>query len=323
VLKSILLAVLGVGLGLPGGLVIGSRPRSAPVRCMPALQNLGAAIAQWQSEGASITNDAPVPANLKDISPEMTVEPRVVGTNTDQQYFLIEHKKGTEAGQARGLILILPGGAGTADFLPFCANVLTRYGIPADFVAAEMVAPQWSKDENRVVWPSRVFPDPLAKFTTEEFVAAVAKDVGRLRKIDERYVFTLGWSSSGHALYSISLSDPKVRGSIIAMSRFLPGRMGNLDQARGRKYFLYHSPQDLICPFREAQLAERTLAEHGANVKLVSYRGGHGWVPNTYYCDRIMEGILWLKGTNSEPAGGGQPIRPGTNRTPSAADSRR
>lgn len=265
-------------------------------------------------------------SQAQEISSKLSVQTHSVGTNTDQKYFLIEHKNGPETGKARGLILILPGGTGSADFLPFCANVLTLYGIPADFVAAELVAPQWSKDENRVVWPGRAFPDPQSKFTSEEFLAAVTKDVCRLRKIDERYVFTLGWSSSGHVLYSASISDPKVRGSIVAMSRFLPDRLSKLNQVRGKNYFIYHSPEDQICPFKEAELAEKTLKEHGAKVKLVSYHGGHGWVPNTYYCDRIREGIEWLKGINSEPAGaanGSQPIGPETNRTSSAAGTRR
>jgi predicted esterase len=265
-------------------------------------------------------------SQAQEISSKVSVQAQTVGTNSDQKYFLIEHKDGTEPGRGRGLILILPGGPGSADFLPFCANVLTLYGIPADFVAAELVAPQWSKDENRVVWPSRAFPDPQAKFTSEEFLAAVTKDVCRLHKIDERYIFTLGWSSSGHVLYSVSISDPKVRGSLVAMSRFMPDHLGNLDQARGKNYFIYHSPEDQICPFVEAKVAERNLKEHGAKVKLVSYNGGHGWLPYTFYCDRIREGIEWLKGINSEPDGAAnrsQPIRSETNRTSSAAGSRR
>jgi predicted esterase len=265
-------------------------------------------------------------SQAQEISSAVSVQQRTAGTNSEQEYFLIEHKSGTEPGKALGLILILPGGPGSADFLPFCANVLMLYGIPADFVVAELVAPQWSKDENRVVWPGRAFPDPHSQFTSEEFLAAVTKDVCGLRKIDERYIFTLGWSSSGHVLYSVSLSDPRVRGSIIAMSRFLPARLGKLDQARGKNYFLYHSPEDQICPFNEAQLAEQMLKEHGAKVKLVSYSGGHGWAPNTYYCDRIKEGIEWLRGINSGPqhaADGSQPVRSATNGKSAAAGSRR
>lgn len=256
----------------------------------------------------------------QEIDPKIFTQERTVSTNANQKYFLIEHKSTADPRKPRGLILILPGGPGSADFLPFCANVLTLYGISDDFVAAELVAPQWRKDENRVVWPSNAFPEPQAKFTSEQFVDEVTRDICKVRNIDERYIFTLGWSSSGHVLYSLSISNPKIRGSIIAMSRFFPQRLGKLDEARGKNYFLYHSPEDQICPFSEAQLAEKTLAEHGAKVKLVSYKGGHGWVPNTYYCDHIKEGIEWLRSVNRERDGSGKPS-PGseTNRPPSSA----
>src|SRR5256885_326055 len=112
-------------------------------------------------------------SQAQEISSKVSVQTQTVGRNADQKYFLIEHKGGTETGKARGLILILPGGPGSADFLPFCANVLTLYGIPADFVAAELVAPQWSTNEDRVVWPSRAFPDRHSKFTSDEFLGAV------------------------------------------------------------------------------------------------------------------------------------------------------
>src|SRR5262245_23636196 len=70
----------------------------------------------------------------QDISPQLSVQERTVGTNTLQKYFLIEHRSGPDTNSAaRGLVLILPGGAGDAAFLPFCANVLTLYGIPDDF----------------------------------------------------------------------------------------------------------------------------------------------------------------------------------------------
>jgi predicted esterase len=169
-------------------------------------------------------------------------------------------------------------------------------------VVAELIAPQWTNDENRIVWPSKLFPDPNAQFTTEEFIAAVINDISKSRKIDDRFVFTLGWSSSGHVLYSASMTEPKVRGSIIAMSRFIQGVFPNLELARGKNYFLYQSPDDKICRFAEAQIAEQVLTEHGANVRLVSYPGGHGWAPNTPHYDRIKEGIEWLKGLNSPTA---------------------
>jgi len=78
-----------------------------------------------------------------------------------------------EAGGAEGIWPAphLPGGPGSAEFLPFCANVITKYAVPKDMVVAELVAPVWDKQEALgLVWPSRVFRSASAKFTSEEFV---------------------------------------------------------------------------------------------------------------------------------------------------------
>jgi predicted esterase len=211
----------------------------------------------------------------------------------------MRQRKPVQPADRYGLVVIVPGGPGTAEFLPFCANVLTAVAIPDDFLVAELVAPQWRPGDDRTVWPSHVFPDDKAEFTTEAFLSAVIDEVTSKQPIDERYVFTLGWSSSGHVLYSASTRVPKVRGSVIAMSRFLPSRSVEMDKLKGKAYYLYHSPEDKICPYAEAELAVKTLKEHGAQAKLVSYKGGHGWVPFTFYGDRIKEGILWLKDLNA------------------------
>jgi hypothetical protein len=58
VLRSSLLVVLGVAIGLPTGLVIGSRPKRDPVPCIPGLRNLDAAVAQWDQESGRGTNAA-------------------------------------------------------------------------------------------------------------------------------------------------------------------------------------------------------------------------------------------------------------------------
>src|SRR5262249_22382228 len=142
-------------------------------------------------------------------------------------------------------------------------------------------------------------PDDKAEFTTEAFLAAVIDEVSKKEAIDERFVFTLGWSSSGHVLYSASTRLPQVRGSVIAMSRFLPDRYVEKDKLKGKAYYLYHSPEDAVCPFAEAELAVKTLKGHGAEARLISYKGGHGWVPFTFYGDRIKEGVLWLKDLNT------------------------
>ncbi len=234
-----------------------------------------------------------------EINEEIAVQRSYVGGNTKQQYFLMRHRRPAQPVDKYGLVVIVPGGPGTADFLPFGANVLTRHAIPEDFLVAQLVAPQWRLGDDRIVWPSHVFPDDKAEFTTEAFIAAVIDEVGTTERIDPRFVFTLGWSSSGHVLYSASTRVPKVRGSIVAMSRFLPARSVETDKVKGKAYYLYHSPDDRVCRFTEAELAVKTLKQHGAEAKLVSYKGGHGWQPFTFYADRIKEGILWLRDLNT------------------------
>ncbi len=113
------------------------------------------------------------------------------------------------------------------------------------------MAHPWRQGDDRIVWPSHVFPDEKAEFTIEAFLAAVIDEVSKKHPIDERFVFTLGWSSSGHVLYSASTRVPKVRGSVIAMSRFLSGRSVETEKLKGKAYYVYHSPDDTICPFAD------------------------------------------------------------------------
>ena len=131
------------------------------------------------------------------------------------------------------------------------------------------------------------------KFGTEEFVAAVVKDVAKRQPIDRGRVFTLAWSSSGPAAYAASLSSDRITGSFIAMSVFKPGLLPPLEKAKGHAYFLYHSPDDRVCPFRMAEQAARDLKKSGATVTLATYDGGHGWRGGLY--DQMREGLQWLE----------------------------
>jgi predicted esterase len=278
------------------------------VHCLPSTA-LILALAMGCSRQASSPTSSPItpPQQSADewkrpaeIEVNISVERCSAGGSSKQQYFVMRHRKPAKPANKYGLVVILPGGPGSAEFLPFCANVLTGFAIPDDFLVAQLVAPQWRPGDDRIVWPSHVFPDQKADFTTEAFLAAVIDEVSKKEPIDGRFVFTLGWSSSGHVLYSASTRVPKVRGSVIAMSTFFPDRSVETDKLKGKPYYLYHSPEDKICPFAHAELAAKTFKEHGAEVKLVSYKGGHGWQPFTFYADRIKEGILWLKDMNTE-----------------------
>src|SRR5262249_12113904 len=72
-------------------------------------------------------------ARPPEIQENISVERCHVGGNSKQLYFLMRQRKPATPADKHGLLVIVPGGPGTADFLPFCANVLTAVAIPDDF----------------------------------------------------------------------------------------------------------------------------------------------------------------------------------------------
>lgn len=241
-------------------------------------------------------------SEAQDLNKFVTTEERTVDKDPMKRYFVIRHQiPPAEAPKEYGLLIVVPGGAGGTNFLPFCANVITAQGTPKDFIVVELIAPIWGKqDDSTVIWPSNAFPVKNAQFNTETFLDAVIKDVSKLCKIHDGWVFTLGWSSSGHVLYSSSFENPKIRGSFVAMSRFQPEWFAHPENAKGKRYYFWHSPEDTICPYAESESAARFLTQQGASTVLKSYQGGHGWIPFTFYADRIKEGLEWFRAGEAE-----------------------
>lgn len=214
------------------------------------------------------------------------------GKDEKKRYFLIgPHEGATEPPKGFGLLVVLPGGDGSADFLPFVKRIY-KNAVPDGYLVAQPVAVKWT-GEQQIVWPTAKNRVPGMKFTTEELVEAVIEDVRKKRKMDPERVLTLSWSSSGPAAYAVSLTSKNVTGSFIAMSVFKPDLLPPLEKAKGRGYYLYHSPDDPVCPFRMAEQATGDLEKRGAKVKLTTYEGGHGWRGALY--DRIREGLKWLE----------------------------
>jgi predicted esterase len=75
------------------------------------------------------------------------------------------------------------------------------------------------------------------------------------------------------------------------MSVFKPQVLSNLAAAKGRLYYLLHSPQDFI-PIKMAEKARETLRGNGARVELKTYEGGHGWRGDVF--GMIRQGLAWL-----------------------------
>jgi predicted esterase len=216
----------------------------------------------------------------------------------NKRYFLVGPHRGVAAPKkGYGLLVVLPGGDGSAAFHPFVKRIY-KYAVPEGYLLAQPVAVKWA-GEQRIVWPTDKNRALGMKFSTEEFVDAVIKATAGRHPLDPQRVFTLSWSSSGPAAYAVSLTSKRVTGSFIAMSVFQPDLLPPLAQAKGQGYFLYHSPDDRVCPFGMAEQAARDLQKSGATVKLVTYEGGHGWRAGLY--DRIREGIRWLAKHHAAP----------------------
>ncbi len=197
------------------------------------------------------------------------------------------------------LAVVLPGGSGSADFAGFVKNIL-RHGLGEEYVVAQPVALKWTEGQE-VVWPTKLSPVPKMEFTTEEFVGSVVEEVKKGHRVDPASVFTLSWSSSGPAAYAIALQEKTpVTGSYVSMSVFFPSKLPPLKAARGRAFYIEHSPDDKVCLFKYAGEARDALKKHGAAVEFSTYPGGHGWTGGPIY-PRIRKGFAWL-----EKQGGGK-----------------
>ncbi len=229
------------------------------------------------------------PANdIADVpAQDLTVE-----GNDKMRYFLIGPQKDAEAPEGGfKLVIVMPGGDGSEQFHPFVRR-LYKHGMNNEFLVAQPVAIKW-RPLQRTVWPTLVNPVIGQEFSTEDFVEAVIRDVAKRHSLDERYVFTLSWSSSGPAAYALALKEETpIKGSYIAMSVYRPQWHPPVANAKGRLFLLDHSPEDRVCKYHYAEQAKRELSEAGANVRLITYQGGHGWHGPIYA--RVRDGLSWL-----------------------------
>ncbi|MBI5396268.1 MAG: hypothetical protein HZA91_13310 [Verrucomicrobia bacterium] len=247
--------------------------------------------------GLRMITEAQAPSDDADI----IAAKHYAGGDASTLYFIIRKPgESTAPKETRPLLMVMPGGDGSAEFQPFIKNI-ARNAVPDGWLVVQLVAPKWDAQQSKaVVWPTAKTRFPAVKFTTEEFIAAVVAEVGCTERLDPQRVFTLSWSSGGPAAYAASL-DPatKVTGSFVAMSVFRAQELPNLPAAKGRSYYLLHSPQDFI-PIKMAEKARETLQAHGARVEFKTYEGGHGWRGDVF--GMIRQGLDWL---NKHAADGG------------------
>lgn len=236
-------------------------------------------------------------------SKEMTV-----GGNDKQRYFLLGPLANEPAPAAGfGLVVVLPGGDGGAEFLPFVKR-LYKFAMPKGYLVAEPVAVKWTPQQ-AIVWPTAKNRVADQAFTTEDFVDAVFSEVGRAHKLDPKRMLVLGWSSGGPAAYAVALrAKTPVVGAYIAMSVFKPSQLPSVAAAKGRSFVIDHSQEDKVCPFRMAEQARDALSRAGARVQLVTYRGGHGWRGDVF--GRVGIGMRYLQGGEWAAPEKQQPSRP-------------
>jgi predicted esterase len=72
-----------------------------------------------------------------------------------------------------------------------------------------------------------------------------------------------------------------------------------LKNAKGRTFFLDHSPDDTTCRFDNAEKAQARLNKEGAAVELVTYKGGHGWNDDPF--TRLKKGFAWMEKNHAKP----------------------
>ena len=134
----------------------------------------------------------PLSARPDDVA-DVPSQDRRAGGDANKRFFLIGPRKGArEPRQGFGLVVVLPGGPGGADFHRF-VKLIYKQAVPDGYLVAQPVAVRWT-DKQFIVWPTKEVPAAKMQFTTEEFVAAVIKEVAARHKVDPRKVFTLSWS---------------------------------------------------------------------------------------------------------------------------------
>ena len=131
-----------------------------------------------------------------------------VGKDDARRFFLIGPLKDAKPpADGFGLVVVLPGGDGSADFHPFVTR-LYQEAVPTGYLAAQPVALKAHVDQG-FTWPTAADKEHVKgmKYAAEEFVDQVIDEVAAKHKLNPKRVFTLSWSSGGPAAYAVSLAS--------------------------------------------------------------------------------------------------------------------
>ncbi len=212
-------------------------------------------------------------------------------------YFVMAPKKPAAAGRKNGLIVVLPGGNGSRDFLPWVENALLAQR-PDDCAGVLVTSVKWQRDQE-TIWPTKSNPVPGMEYTTEQYVRAVVAAVEKDLAVDPVRRVVVAWSSSGPAIHPLmAVEDGPFARAYIAMSVW-PRDLVNLAPVKARRYVLDQSPEDQTTTFSHVREAYAALTKAGAVVRLSTYAGGHGWHDEPL--PRFKQGLTWLLGDEPAP----------------------
>jgi predicted esterase len=244
---------------------------------------LATVLAGFATVPAATAQDAPLPE-------------RTIAALPKSCWFLVPPKKPPKAGAKAGLIVVLPGGTGTKDFLPFVQNGLLAQA-PDDFAGAMLTAVKW-RDDQQFVWPTAATKVDGLQYTTEQYVRAVVAEVEKELAIDPARRVVVAWSSSGPAIHPLlATADSPFARAYIAMSVW--PALDDLAAVKGRRYVLDQSPDDQTTIFQHVRTAHAALTKAGAQVRVSVYAGEHGWGEQPL--PRFAKNLEWL--LSEQPAG--------------------
>jgi hypothetical protein len=210
-------------------------------------------------------------------------------------YFVVPAVKPV-AGKPQGLVVVLPGGDGSREFLPWVENALLAQR-PDDCIGALITSVKWQPDQE-IIWPTDASKVPGMEYTTEQYVRAVVAEIEKATPVDPARRVVVAWSSSGPAIHALlATKDSPFHRAYIAMAIW-PQGLGELGHVKGRRYVLDQSPEDQTTIFQHVRTAHAALTKAGAQVRVTTYAGGHGWHDEPL--PRIAKGFEWL--LSNEPA---------------------
>jgi hypothetical protein len=143
--------------------------------------------------GIAATGGAQEPGEVEGVrAKKFTLQPAQL------EYYLIAAEGKLETPEhGYKMLVVMPGGDGSADFQPFIKNIY-MHALDENWLLVQLVAPKWDQDQG-IVWPTARSKVRGQKASVEEFVKLAVEDVAKRSRVDKRHVYTLsmvvGWAS--------------------------------------------------------------------------------------------------------------------------------